>query len=418
MFPYLKLNRIISFGRLTPGLDETNTNAMRTIALSLMGTPSEVQQIQPWLDEFERLENVHVELTALEWVGGWEKPVKMALSDSTPDVSEIGSTWTASLASMNVLRPYSAMDLRMLGDRQAFLDATWVSCSLPGDVNVWAVPWLSDVHIIYFRHNILDAAHITPDFNSAQGMYRTLTALQQAGYPAPLSLIVRREPNLMHDAAPWVWSGGGHFLDPSGRKVAFDQERALNGLVQYFSLKRFMAPGYAENQDAWNKFLSGERLVAIGTPAHYFQAQQRNPGDVENWGSASVVGSSFVGGTNLVVWKNSRQAATALSLVRFLEAKASGFPASPHAFRTPCRVDAWNQLQSSDNTIVRNIVGAIKTGRSYKINPLWGILERGMIAELANLWQTLLEHPEKEVEPTIREAFLRLSERINMSLEG
>ena len=389
---------------------------MIEISFSLMGTEAEVQNIQPWVDEFERQQHVHVNLMALDWVSGWEKIVDMALHGNAPDVSEIGSTWTASLASMNALRPYSAMEIRALGDKRAFLDSSWDSCSLPGDTAVWAVPWLSDVHILYYRRDALEKGNIPADFGSPAGLERTLTALQQAGHRYPLSLIVEQEPNLMHDAASWVWSEGGSFLDTSGVKVAFDQDQALRGFLNYFNLRRFLASGYADNQGSWNKFLNSERLVAIGTPAHYFQAQHRNPEDVKTWGAASVVGSSFVGGTNLVIWKNPRQITAALEFVRFLEAKATGFPASPHAFRTPCRMDAWNQLQSADDILVKSVVEAIKTGRSYKINPLWSVVEKGLILELATIWRALLNDPASDVETTVREALTFRARRLNLSL--
>ncbi len=391
---------------------------MIEIEISLMGTEAEAQRIKPWLDEFERQQRVRVRLVAFDWVGGWAKIVNMALYGRGPDVSEVGSTWTASLASMNALTPYSPVAISSIGDRQAFLDASWESCVIPGDARVWAIPWLADVHVLYYRRDVLEKANIQADFGSHAGVESILTTLQQAGYQHPLSLIVSPEPNMIHAAASWVWREGGHFIQSNDQKVSFDQEQALRGFVNYFGLRRFMAVGYAENQNSWNKFLNSERLVATATPAHYMQARENNPDMVKNWGAASVVGASFMGGTNLAVWKHSRQSGAALDLVKFLTEKASGFPASPHAFRMPCRLSALNQLQESDDEIIKNIVDAVKTGHSYKINPLWSLVEKGLIAELSTLWRSLLDDPQRVVEKTVRDSLLSLARRLNISFTG
>jgi multiple sugar transport system substrate-binding protein len=391
---------------------------MIEIEFSLMGTEDEIQRLRPWMDEFEKKQRVRVKLVALEWVGGWAKIVNMALYGRGPDISEIGSTWTASLASMNTLTPFSPMVLNGLGGKQAFLESSMESCILPDHPQVWAIPWLADVHVLYYQRNALEKAGIPANFGSPEDIERTLAGLQQVGHQHPLALIVSQEPNMIHAAASWVWREEGHFLETNGHKVSFDQEKALRGFVKYFSLRRFMAAGYSENQDSWNKFVNGERLIATATPAHYMQAREANPGMVKSWGAAPVAGASFVGGTNLVVWKHSRQSSAALDLVDFLTEKATGFPASPHAFRAPCRISALDLLQQSEDAIVKSIVEAVKTGRNYKINPLWSLVEKGLIAELANIWRILLDNPARDVDTTVRESLTALARRLNVSMTG
>jgi multiple sugar transport system substrate-binding protein len=391
---------------------------MVEISFSLMGTDAEVQSLVPWMEEFNRLNRISVKIIALDWSGGWETIVKTALQGNVPDISEVGSTWVASLASMNVLRPFSGTDIQLSGGKAAFLESSWNSCIVPDDSRIWAAPWLADAHVVYYWRDALEKAHVTPEFASASQFESTLLALQNAGYPAPIFLATGTASHMMHDAASWVWGEGGEFVDNSGSKVVFAESKALNGFIKYFNLRRFLAPGYRSNQDTWDKFLQGERQVAIGTPFHYFEAMQSNAGDIEKWGATPVLGSSFMGGTNLVVWKNSRQSSAAIDLIRFLQEKSTGFPASPHSSLAPCRVDTLNQIEENGNEIISGIARAIKTGRSYRANRLWGLIEKGLTREIGIIWETLLDDPTRDIEAIVSDPLLSLARRLNLALSG
>jgi hypothetical protein len=68
--------------------------------------------------------------------------VKVALYGEGPDVSEIGTTWCASLVAMNALRPFTPGEIASLGRPSAFLPSSWQTGILPGDDQICAVPWL------------------------------------------------------------------------------------------------------------------------------------------------------------------------------------------------------------------------------------------------------------------------------------
>jgi hypothetical protein len=100
---------------------------METIELSVMSFDASTRGPQDLMAEFEARYRVRVHLTQLSWEDAWAQVVKYALYGDAPAVSEIGSTWVASLAAMNALRPFTAHELLAFGGEPAFLRTAWHS---------------------------------------------------------------------------------------------------------------------------------------------------------------------------------------------------------------------------------------------------------------------------------------------------
>src|SRR5688500_3011409 len=98
---------------------------MQTIELSVMSTGSEPGALQAVLRDFEAQHHARVQLHPLEWETSWTEIMRYALYGHGPAVSEVGSTWVASLARMNVLRAFSPAEVAGLGGSNTFLPAVW-----------------------------------------------------------------------------------------------------------------------------------------------------------------------------------------------------------------------------------------------------------------------------------------------------
>ena len=127
-------------------------------------------------------------------------------------------------------------------------------------------------------------------------------------------------------------------------------------------------------------------------------------------------GVPFVGGSNLVMWRHTRQEKLAFELVKFLTSQPVQAAYSPQARSLPVRLDALANPPFSTDPLYKSVVEALKTGRSYQINRLWGMVEERLIAELNQIWAALFAQPDTDVDALLDRHLLPLADRLNQVL--
>src|SRR5262249_29893323 len=137
---------------------------------------SAIDQLRRLLNTFEAQFHTRVKIRVLSWNQAWPEMMNYALYGGGPAVSEIGSTWVGSLVGMNRLRSFKTQEV---SDPAKFLSAAWQTTSLYGDPTVWAMPWLTDTRILYYRRDLLEKAGVDPQsaFESAEAMEHSLSRL-------------------------------------------------------------------------------------------------------------------------------------------------------------------------------------------------------------------------------------------------
>mgnify|MGYP005845731181 CR=1 FL=1 len=393
---------------------------MVEIEFSIMASSIEAgNAIRPLLDEYERQTRVKVNLTIFTWDTGWSDVMKIALYGHGPDVSELGTTWIGSIASMNALRPFSIGEIRSLGGVDAFLQSSWVTCKVGEDSLVWSIPWLVDTRALYYRRDWIQRAEILDEkeaFKSAASLAQTLESLQNTGIATPWAGTVIRTRNVLHEAASWIWGAGGNFISRDGKRVLFDQPEAYNGLIAYFGLRKFMSAAYLQPVDSMTYFMNGQAAAVIVGPHAMVQHGAEELRD--RWGIAQVPGVPFLGGSNLVIWKHTRQPSAALDLIRFLTSLPARFPYSPHGTMLPAKHEHLDILATEGDHFMCGFVEASKSGRTYQSTRLWGLVEEYLVNALAQTWSQLLTDPFLDAEQTLHQNLDPLARRLNLSLSN
>ena len=100
----------------------------RKLILSTMSHSAEgASSILADMSQFGKPNGMDITCQELDYSTGWSDFMRMAIYGGSPDVSEIGTTWINDFASMNVLRPFSATEVRSLGNAEAFVPGVWHS---------------------------------------------------------------------------------------------------------------------------------------------------------------------------------------------------------------------------------------------------------------------------------------------------
>lgn len=385
--------------------------------------PQAIGQMRAILADFERENHIRVNLEVIPWQEAWSRLVHIALYNDGPDVSEVGTTWVRDMVTMNALRPFTQAEIEALGGENAFLPACWQSARAPHDLLPpgtisWAVPWLADTRLVYYRKDLFAQAGQTErdHFVSQADLENCLQALQDRGAEIPLSLPTRRSRILLHILAGWLWAAGADFLSPDGREAAFDSPAALESMENFFRLGRFLVPParHLDDEQADGLFWQGRAAVAISGP-WIFNYPSIEPRLQEQFAAAIPPGVPFVGGFHLVVWKHTRREKAAQRLVETLAGSRPPGTLFP-AFALPARTDVLNSERFAAHPIYRVMSTAMQAGRSFPPSRVWGMIENRLFDTLSAIWQEVLTDPQTDIRSLLASRIGGLAQRINLAL--
>jgi multiple sugar transport system substrate-binding protein len=337
----------------------------------------------------------------MTWDGGRDRLSKIAAYRFGPDVSQIGSTWLDSLVATGAVRPFTDGEIDMLGSETPFFPASWQTVSLYSERSrVWAIPWLTDVRVIFYWRDMLEEAGVDAEtaFRTPEQVEETMERLQASGIDTPWGVWGDKKNVMLQNAASWIWSAGGDIISADGKRILFDQPEAMRGFLAYFRLHRYMPPDLEhvpEGSQILDLFTSRRLAVMMGA-CSWLDTILSAPGeslDVAAIGLALPPGPAFVGGSNLIVWQHTRRAQEAVALVRFLIAQQTQLDFCRAGSFLPARVDALSEPLYTDDVHYRVIVEALKTGRAFPMIPRWGDVEGELGKGLVWLWNTLLASP-------------------------
>lgn len=119
--------------------------------------------IQPFLDENP---NITVIPTVIDWGSAWTKVTTAATSGEAPDITQLGTTWVAAVASMDALADLSPY-YDEFGGVDAFLPATLPTTTIVGSEERYAVPWFVDSRALFYRKDACEKAGVNPETDFA-----------------------------------------------------------------------------------------------------------------------------------------------------------------------------------------------------------------------------------------------------------
>lgn len=383
------------------------------------------------IHEFRALyPHVNVAVTILPWAYAWDRlmqVVKQRQQDALPDVIQIGSTWSRTLAYLGAL-----LDLRptvKLPPADDAIVAAW-NARLPLEHEpIYAIPWFMDVRVLYYRKDVLAAIGGTlQDLESWEGLSHlchwvtrhTIHGKQLYAFgPA-----ARKEWILMHDLAPWVWGAGGQFLDPSSSKAAFHEEPAFQGMRFYFNMiRQGVIPLIGRESLLYENFFTGQFAFQIsGTwpieSAFHPQHPEYCEEAAEHYGvvvlPAGPAGrATFLGGSHLAVTSVSPHPEEAAAWIRFLTEPASQLRHARAIGALPPRYSALEQLFQAPSqevgAVFRRSLDYARTFHSVSL--MLGTMERILCEHIDTLVQELLNH--RYTDELLRETLAKAADETN-----
>ena len=374
--------------------------------------------------------NITVRATKLEWADALTRLTTAAAGGSGPDVAQLGTTWVGGIAALDALRQFSATDLEGLGGREAFLPASWTATHLAGQADTVAVPWFVDVRAIFYRTDVLKSVGAEPAtaFASWRSFEQTLAKIKATGRIAALGQPGKNDWNVVHNIAPFVWQAGGNFLSDDGAKAVLATPAAVDGVNYYQQL----VAEYGSRQvllrntdDAETAFADGKTAVVITNPGVVAEFQaSKGAGVGKGWATAPLPAgpkgrATFLGGSNLSIWKTAEHPKAAYEWVRFLLGEESQGRLVPAVGLWPARMAAASKPPFSTNPAYRAFSEQLQYGRQYPAVAAWTDVEGALQREFSLMWDRVLKRnaplPKREVEGLLTTAATNIDGIIGQS---
>jgi len=403
---------------------------MDKLTFALYGAQSQfTERIAPIFNNFEAKYQTTIETTEMSIEDAWPQLLNYTIHGGGPDLARIGTVWTSSLISLNALRPFKTDEINKLGGAEVFFQPLWQSAMMPGDDRAWAVPFTSYNYLIFYRKDLLARSGIdeAAAFSSPQGVKETLQRLQKAGVQSPWVIPSGEHFRArLHILASWIWGAGGHFLSEDGKQFLLSQPEALQGLKDFFELHAYLAPkdyGLSPNE-CRQRFAHGQAAIFIGGPDTLQFLKEFNPvpGVLDHIGVAALPGVPWIGGSNLVVWKdvlaNPIAERNINHLIIFLTEKNAQMQLYQYSHVLPARKDALEELRLDPPELLEVEKMILKNGRSYRPYPIWVRIQNDLIKILDQITAEYLNNTDQDVLPIIRKFADPLAKRFNLILSA
>jgi multiple sugar transport system substrate-binding protein len=385
---------------------QTGSKSATTLKLWIMNNgPEPVSDMERILAPFERSSGIDVDVQLVGWDVQFQRITNAAISGESPDVTQAGTTQVPYFASLNGFENLASR-VGSIGGRSAYAPGVWRTAQVAGRNGVWAVPWFTEARTIYYRKDVYRRAGVNPktafkDWASFRAALLKLRKVRNVnGKPImPFGQPGKTAWDLVHHIMPFVWGAGGTELTKDLRKSAIGNRQAIRG-VKYFSdlvaAGVFLKSSLEKNApQVEEQFKGGQIATWIGGPwvlATVNRADDKAwvPEARRNVGVAQMpVGPTgkfytFVGGSNLMVFKYSSHKTEAFRLIQYLSRPDVQRSYARVMGMFPARLVPQRQ-EGQRNANAKAFYEAIRHGRTYAPIPGWGPVENAYKTHFGNI---------------------------------
>ncbi len=260
---------------------------------------------------------VHVHITTIGWGEAHDKIVTAIAGHTTPDMSQMGTTWMGGFVKANAFQTVPSSI-----NQSDFFPASWQTGVVNGQS--YGVPWYADTRMLFYRKDLAEKAGIMSPPATWQDVYNMAQALKtKAGTQWGISATVGM--GSFQDFLPMFWSFGADIQDQSGN-YTLNTPQAVQAIAFYQSLfQNGLAPkAVPQGFDITPAFVKGTHPMTVTGPWEISLIEKAGGGDsyASKIGLAPIpkqqTATSFMGGSDLVVYKDAKNPAAAWAFVKFL----------------------------------------------------------------------------------------------------
>ena len=359
--------------------------AKGTITMWAMG--AEGENLPKLTKEFEAANpGVKVQVTAIPWDAAHDKFTTAITANKTPDVAMVGTTWMGEFAGMDALDPTPGEV-----DKSAFFDGAQKTTEVNG--TSFGVPWYVETRLVYYRTDLAKTAGITSPPTDWDGLKTMAKAMQdKAGAKYGIGLQAGGTGS-WQSVMPFAWSAGADLTKDGGKAYNFDSPEVLKATQYYQS---FFTDGISDKAAPATPttepdFASGKVPMFISGPWMMSAVEKAGGGDKfkDKYDvfqiPADKMSSSFVGGSNLVVFKNTQNRDSSWKLVNWLSDPKTQVKWYGMSTDLPSVKSAWQDPALTADTKLATFGKQLETAQAPPSFPTWEQVVTSFDSELEKI---------------------------------
>ncbi|WP_246111196.1 sugar ABC transporter substrate-binding protein [Terrabacter aerolatus] len=362
--------------------------ATGTITVWAMG--AEGDNLSKLTADFEAANpGVKVQVTAIPWDAAHDKFTTAITAGKTPDVAMVGTTWMGEFASSDALDPTPAQI-----DKSSFFDGAQKTTEVNG--TSYGIPWYVETRVLYYRTDLAKKAGYDAVPTDWQGLKDMAKAMQtKAGAQYGIGLQAGGEGS-WQTVMPFAWSDGADLTKNGGKAYNFDSPALLKATKYYQSfftdgISNKSAPATPTTEP---DFASGKVPMFISGPWEMSAVEKvggagfKDKYNVAPIPAGSAGSSSFVGGSNFVVFKNTKNRDTSWKFVQWLadpKVQAKWYTISTDL---PSVKSAWQDPALASDKKLAVFGKQLETAKAPPSFPTWEQAVKGLDTEMEKITKT------------------------------
>ena len=391
---------------------KTSEDSSKPVEVTLWIMPNSlepVNDIEKVLEGFyKKHKNIKVKITSLDWGAAWVRITTAAVSGDAPDIVQLGTTWVAAISSMGALHDLSSQ-IDEIGGASAFLPSSWRTASIEGSNKITAIPWFVDARAMYYRTDVFTKKDLATweSFDKALATIQKANLIIDGKKIAPLGFPGKNDWNVVHNLAPWIWNAGGNFLSNDFKSSNLGTHDVAQGLHYYISL---VTKGYVprtclekNTSQIENDFNNGSYAVMFdgsnelrglitspeqGGASDTYVAKRF---DIAPYPEGPKGKATFIGGSNLAIFKGSKHKNEAWEVLKYLASKEAQVDYSKRSGFLPATVEAFEDPYYTEDSRRAVFKETVKDGLTYPSVPAWGLVEPILARRFGIMWDYVLE---------------------------
>lgn len=327
-----------------------------------------------------------VSVTAVPWSSAYDKFKAAIAANQVPDVAQVGTTWMGEFVAAGALDATPSTI-----DAKKFFEGAQGTTVVGG--TSYAVPWYVETRLVYYRTDIAQQAGVTEakDWDGLKAMAKAMK--EKGGAEWGISL-QPGQTGSWQTVIPFMWSNGGKLTSADGKAFTFDDPKNAEALAYYQS---FFTEGIANKAPAEGTteadFVSGKVPMFISGPWMMAAVEKAGGAGFKDKYDVMVMpkkesATSFVGGSNLAVFKATKNRDAAWKLVDFLTQKETQLEWYKLTTDLPSVTAAWDDASLKSDAKLAKFGDQLKTAMAPPSIATWEQVSAKFDAQVEQVCKT------------------------------
>jgi len=316
------------------------------------------------------------------WAEAHNKFVNAIAGGTTPDVAEVGTTWTPEFADAGAL-----MDLSQPVEEAGIKDELVPGLVDAGTVDggLYGMPWYAGVRSIVYRTDVFDQAGVQPP-TSWDELVQVGEQLKKSN-PDMVTFPVPGDSE--YGVYPFIWGNGGEIAvqEGDGWVSKIDSPESQEGIEFYtdLALEHGLSTPAAttwDEADLSDAFARGDVAMMISgswTPGALLEANPDLEGKIGAFpipGPDGGLSPSFLGGSHLGIFQDTENPDLAFALVRMMGTGEFAEKWGEQSGFFPGTKPLLEKVQQADDPVVAPFAKQmVDGGASLPVTPLYGQIQ-------------------------------------------